>query len=134
MRRQLLSTGVASGCDSEGEGTKALSDLAGGDRHQHPAGERLPGAPGVGRAALVAVLADGPLGAEVAEDDVRLRARRQARPLEVEGSAPPPIRPTSRARSIVPGRTSSVCRAAKAVSSPVTPIAACSKGTSFSSG
>ena len=44
----------------------------------------------------------------------------------------PSARPAGRARS-TPGRTSSVCRAAKAVSSPVTPIAACSKGTSFSS-
>src|SRR5207253_11209800 len=44
-----------------------------------------PRAPGVGGAALEAVLADGPLGAEVAEDDVRLRIRGQARALEVEG-------------------------------------------------
>ena len=50
-----------------------------------------------------------------------------------KGSPPQVIFSTSSARSMVPGRTSSVWSTAKAVSSPVTPIAACSKGTSFSS-
>src|SRR5690349_13385931 len=85
MPRPLPMTGVASRCDSEGEAAEAEGDLAGGDRHQDPPGERLVGAPGVGRAALVAVLADGPLGAEVTEDDVRLRTRGEARAREVEG-------------------------------------------------
>ena len=50
------------------------------------------------------------------------------------GSAPPDIRSTTRARSRTPGRIRSVWIAANAVSRPVTPIAACSNGTSFSSG
>ena len=45
------------------------------------------------RAALVAVLADGPLGAEVAEGDVGLAAGRQGRPLDAErgGAAGHPL-------------------------------------------
>ena len=43
------------------------------------------------------------------------------------------MRSTTVARSSTPGTTSSEWTAAKAVSRPVVPIGACSKGTSFSS-
>src|SRR5664280_39830 len=48
-------------------------------------------------------------------------------------SAPALMRRTSSPNSSTPGSTSPVYRAANAVSSPVLPIGACSKGTSFSS-
>ncbi len=50
------------------------------------------------------------------------------------GSPPQVMRSTRVSSGSTPGSTSSVCRTANAVSRPVTPIAACSKGTSFSSG
>src|SRR6478672_4424802 len=85
MPPPLPMTGVASRCDSEAEGAQTERDLAGGDGHQDAAGEGAAGAPGVGRATLVAVLADRPLGAEVAKDDVGLGARREGWPRQAEG-------------------------------------------------
>ena len=49
------------------------------------------------------------------------------------GSPPAVMRSTTQPSDRIPGTTSSVWTAANAVSSPVVPIGACSKGTSFSS-